>query len=868
MGNALDRMRGNVRVAHRLLSYLRKLPPFCCPQATAAEYAQAGIGSAGFTCAFDRTTGKLESYAALVPAAANKLFWLGTFVSGLDFLSRRVVMTPTDAVSLCCVLLFVNNLEPCVSLMRSGRLERVWGDKTRSPGGALALLLRELYERNTGVSRGKTGSMRVQPFAAPWVETTMAGLDRLVAATKRLCDESHQKEFSSYSDAQIQMENKCALGKVAAAFAGVVRTGVVRTARGGGNPQSRQKKNAGKKNVGLIHQHVVHALAATGLLHPLRLLEHAEISDKNANAKKVDYDGDFNVIRDNVVVFFRQELPAMAATPALIENAFCEAHRKKIPKDLFFPGQFLLSLEVTPCGGRYLQRLQPVQKQDGSFGAEMSQYKGPRLSLVPEVFEEHHNPTIPVNDHSQSPQSQVDYRVLDPAVMSMDDWSAMKNGLFGNPDWEGLMRQVEGPCSRKRSRHSDAQRVILPQLARSAEIWEPYVRLRETIEARFPDLLWDGQATPPQAMPPLAANMDPLPLLQQVPELDPAAADFLLTQDILQPDQQGDHTEERQTPPAATNEQRAGMEPPIPPELPRTLLGLPQPPPEVAHEDIRLLSSWSDSNLEGGGRLVKSEKSNRRLYDSTAGLHLIMGDQFGPFLGTKDLLNGFCCEIESTLKDQAFAALNWGKGNQSWTKANGWYTMHMHSRTSWTAEYLPSVCPHRFSRVDACQLCDAIALCKGGTKVGAEVGGACIIVWAFDSKQSALDFLYAATIATCAPVSYYHRLHRVFRGRYKRRLRQLRQMTKSGSPRKEAKEASQRNQGFFLFAWRTAEGACPGMFLVGRESGEQKDSKCVRDFCIAFPERSFWDQWKQAGQKPKGAGKAVYVRPLPQDCVG
>ena len=63
MGNALERLQGNVRVGHKIVSYLRKLPPFCCPQATAAEYLGEGIGSLGFNCAFDRNTG---AYAGMV----------------------------------------------------------------------------------------------------------------------------------------------------------------------------------------------------------------------------------------------------------------------------------------------------------------------------------------------------------------------------------------------------------------------------------------------------------------------------------------------------------------------------------------------------------------------------------------------------------------------------------------------------------------------------------------------------------------------------------------------------------------------------------------------------------------------------------
>ena len=292
MGNALERLQGNVQVAHRLLQYLQNLPAYCCPQAGAAQYAEAGIGSVGFTCAFNQTNGCLESYAALVPASSNKLYWLGTFVSGVDFLSRRVAMTQTDAVALCCVLLFVNNLEPCVSLMQSGRLENAWGTKLWLTGGALALMVLEMNKRNTGITWGASGSNRFQSFSACWRSTSLGALDRVVLAMKRRCDNSRARDFSKATDADIQNENKLAMSELATVFAGAVTSN--KSSSGG------TKRKANLKRTGMIHQHVVHALAATWLLHPLRLLEHAEISDKNSNAEKVGYDGDFNVLKENV----------------------------------------------------------------------------------------------------------------------------------------------------------------------------------------------------------------------------------------------------------------------------------------------------------------------------------------------------------------------------------------------------------------------------------------------------------------------------------------------------------------------------------------------------------------------------------------
>ena len=522
MGNAMDRLTGNVRVAHRLLTYLRELPAFCCPQATGADYAEGGIGSHGFTCAFDRTTGRLESYAALVPASANKLVWLGTFVSGLDYLSRQVPMTHIDAVSLCCVLLFVNNLEPCVSLFRSGRMQTAWSSKPPSPGGALALLLLQLNDRNAGVSRGKSGSSRFQAFSACWERTSLEALDRVATAMKVRCDNSCARDYSSATDADIQDENASAMKELARAFSGAVTIA---------NRTSSPKKSSSKP--GLIHQHVVHALAACGLLHPLRLLEHADISDKNSNARKLGYGGDFNILKENVAIWFEQEFPMVSCTPALLENMVCEAHRAKVPMDLFFPGQFLLRLEVATGGQRYLTRLQPCWNGDGYSSVIESQYRGPRLIKARQSFElQHHMPSIPVNDRSGS-AGRVEYRQFEPSDLSPENWTLMKQGLFGGHPPREIIQKVEGLpgiCLQKKRRRGDGY--VAPELSNSTEIWAPFVRARERIELNFPDLLWDGYAMPRQA-----TIMDPLPLHQRdmLPELEQAAADILLHEQDIGP---------------------------------------------------------------------------------------------------------------------------------------------------------------------------------------------------------------------------------------------------------------------------------------------------------------------------------------------
>ena len=858
MGNSVERLSGNVKVAHRLLTYLRDLPAFCCPQVTGAEYAEGGIGSLGFTCAFDRVTGRLESYAALVPASANKLMWLATFVSGLDFLSRQVPMTRIDAVSLCCVLLFVNNLEPCVSLLRSGRMESAWSSKAPSPGGALALLLLELDARNAGVSRGKSGSIRFQAFSAAWETTSLVALDRVVTAMKIRCDKSGATDYSSATDADIQTANALAMKDLARAFSGAVT---------GSNRTSTPKKSTSKP--GLIHQHVVHALAACGLLHPLRLLEHADISDKNSNAKKLGYEGSFNILKENVALWFQHELPMVTCTPALLENMVCEAHRAKVPRDLFFPGQFLLRLDVATGGQRYLTRLQPCWNGDGSCSTIESEYLGPRLTTAPQSFElQHQMPAIPLNDRTGS-VGRIEYRLFEPSDLSAENWTVMKRGLFGVQPPRDVIRQVDGLAGiclqKKRSQNGvTVPGYVVPELSSSKKIWAPFVQMRERIELAFPDLLWDGYAMPRQA-----AIMDPLPLHQQdvLPELE-QAADILLQQEagppLLPPPPRAQPLPPR-VPPLLTNKEQGGSLPLVPLAQPPAHQIPPLPP---LRPQNRVYSDWSAANLPTGSRLVESEMCNRRLYESTPELHRIQDVQFGPFRGAKDLLTSFCCSVQSSLKDQAFLALNSAPGRREpvrHTKNSRWYTMQEHPwQKGYTAEYVRTICPHRFSQVNACQLCDAIAVCFQGSKVEAQVDGSTALVWSFRDQGTATAFIYAATIATCGTSRYYQNLLRKFRSKYSHRVKVMEQMTRSGSPRKDARIPPKRDDGFFMYVWRRKDGVCPDMCLVGRTYVEGKDSQCVHDFSLAFPDHSFWDQL-HSGQKAKGPGNAVYVRPLPQD---
>ena len=85
------------------------------------------------------------------------------------------------------------------------------------------------------------------------------------------------------------------------------------------------------------------------------------------------------------------------------------------------------------------------------------------------------------------------------------------------------------------------------------------------------------------------------------------------------------------------------------------------------------------------------------------------------------------------------------------------------------------------------------------------------------------------------------------------------------STRKDPKIAG-RNDDFFVFAWRQSTAVCPAMFLVGKTNPPGRDSvSCVYDFCIVFPDHSFWQEFKNGGRKAKGPGEAVYVRPFPQD---
>ena len=54
------------------------------------------------------------------------------------------------------------------------------------------------------------------------------------------------------------------------------------------------------------------------------------------------------------------------------------------------------------------------------------------------------------------------------------------------------------------------------------------------------------------------------------------------------------------------------------------------------------------------------------------------------------------------------------------------------------------------------------------------------------------------------------------------------------------------------------------MCLIGKTNPSGKDRSCDHDFCLAFPDRTYFDQLKR-GEKPRGDGAAVYVRPLEQD---
>ena len=889
MGNALERLQGNVRVGHKILSYLRKLPPFCRPQATAAEYLGEGIGSLGFNCAFDRNTGALESYAAMVPASANKLSWLGTFVSGLDFLSQRVAMTKMDAVSLCCVLLFVSNLESCVSIMRNGRLERAWGRKPPTPGGALALLLLAMEQRNTGIARCKSGTSRFQCFSAPWATTSLEALDRVVAAMKRRCDISRGKDFGNCTDDDIHHENHQILQELVVAFAGAV------TQRKAKAAQLSDKKRYGKPGKpGMIHQHVVHALAATGLLLPLRLLEHADISNRNSNSEKLGYNGNVSVLNKNLVLWFRQELPEVSATPALIENMVCEAHRKLPPKDLFFPEQFMLRLEIVTGGERVLTRVQPKWNEDGSPGSVESRYSGPRITSAPQSFPLQHQDlsTITLNNPSGDPQ--VVYRVLTQDVSS-EIWEDMKKGMFCYNTRRDIMARMNishgNTLSTLRNKRRPQSQVVDRELPNAA-----YDRVRDSIEKNFPDLL-EGHSMPPQAI-----DLEPLPLLQHGPlqqEVDPMAADIILRVPgneeipapapkhaippailppprILPPILALPQQQPRVLPPPRVAVMPPPLQPlpPLPQQQPRVaVMPPPLPPllpplPPEPRDQMTLLSDWSLSNLPRGSRSVESDVCNRRIYERAEELHLINGDQFGPFQGTKDLLTSFRCDIQSSLKDQAFLALNEArksKGLQKRHPTGIWYTMQQHpGNTSFTAEYVPGVCPHRFSNVGVCQLVDAIAECFGGCKLGVNDHGDHRNVWAFAQHGTAVDFLYAATIASVGTATYYQALNRKFRARHASNIRRHLEMANSSAPGKEAK-SPERTDGFFVYAWRRTPNVCPDMFLVGRARPKGQDSKCVNDFSLVFPDHSFWDQWNKPRQKSKSVGRAVYIRPLPPD---
>ena len=153
------------------------------------------------------------------------------------------------------------------------------------------------------------------------------------------------------------------------------------------------------------------------------LLEHADISNRTSNSEKLGYNGDVSVLKKNLVLWFRQELPELSATPALIENMVCEAHRKLLPKDLFYPEQFMLRLEIVTGGKRVLTRVQPRWNEDGSPGSVESRYSGPRITSAPQSFPLQQNlSTITLNNPSG--ESQVDYRVLTKDV-SLEIWDAM-----------------------------------------------------------------------------------------------------------------------------------------------------------------------------------------------------------------------------------------------------------------------------------------------------------------------------------------------------------------------------------------------------------------------------------------------------------
>ena len=823
MGQAVERLGGNVRIAYKLLQYLESIPLYCYPFPSGTEFLQNGVGASGYTCAVNMLTGKLESCAALQLASANKLHWLGTFVSGLDYLSRQVAMSQTDAISLCCVFLFINDLEATVSVMRSGALKRNWNRRPKRPAGALVALLHELYVRNTGVSRGLSGSSRFQAFASRWRETSMSALDRVTLAMKRRCDLSRSLDHQHATDAMIVKQNHNVMFELATAFSGsVVMNGASSSSRGS------------KPKAGISHQHVVHALAAVGLLAPVRLLDHADISETNSNAKKIDYNGDFGTLRDNVLLWFQKKLPDFRMTPALMENMFCEAHRRQIPKDLFFPGQFVIQLETSDCGERYLSKMEPRVDDDGTLRMEGTRYSGPRLvvNCGPRDVINSSPDTVPLNNFD-FPPSRIKYIRLHAGNMSQADLRDVKLHLLCRKEWSAIMSTIQSiPQVGQILNHPNKRnKTYFPEAVLNEEARVPILAAKKDLEVAFPDLLGlpastsTEQQMPPQRPPPRAPQPRRSMLSKNAVQVDPPPQPRGLRDTNVQPQQ----------------------------ALARELF------PKIRGSLTGCLSDWGSDNVGRGCRTINFVGGTRRQYPWPEHLHLIQDDKFGSFSGTKDLANTFCYEVESTLKDQAMSALNSNRPRGTkltWRKTDRWYEMVELGTGLFSAEFLPAITSQKYTAVDVCLLCDAIAACFQGRKL------ACTNRWAFPEKGTALDYLYAATIATSGTPQYYHNLCRTMRQRYCQRVRACTQMANSNTPRREVKLA-ERDDGYFVTNWRTKAGMCPRMCLIGRIEGLGKDS-AKKNFCLAFPDRTYFDQLKR-GEKPRGDGAAVYVRPLEQD---